>query len=160
MTVVCTPYCGQVRISDMFVWGPSMLAVQPTGMASGILPIAASAEGPSADSQTAFPKTQNKDGIPWGPLPLASEDYGRLCMSGFECDSLKVCMLACSTQTTTSLTSSIGQSPPSSCPCGTARSPGHPHLFAPLPGPPYHFHPSLKCPLPQRPLDKNSFYFV
>ena len=57
MTVVWTPYCGQVGISDMFVWGPSMLAVQPiAGMASGILPIAASAEGPSADSRTTFPK--------------------------------------------------------------------------------------------------------
>lgn len=97
MTVVCTPYCGQVGISDMFVWGPSMLAVQP---------IAASAEGPSADSRTTFPKTQNKDEIPWGPLSIRRL-WEAVHMSGFEFDSLKVCMLACRAQATTSFTSSI-----------------------------------------------------
>lgn len=69
-------------------------------------PIAASAEGPSADSQTTFPKTQNKDEILWGPLPIRRL-WEAVHMSGFECDSLKVCMLACRAQATTSFTSSI-----------------------------------------------------
>lgn len=161
MTVVCTRTVVRSGFQT-FVLGPSMLAVQPiAGTASGMLPIAASAEGPSAESQTTSPKTQNKDGIQWGPATGIRRLGEAVHMSGSECDSLKcACMLAYRAQATTSLTSSVGQSPPSSCPCGTARSPSHPHLFAPLPGPPSHFHPSLKCPLPQWPLKKNNFYFV
>lgn len=90
------PYCGQVGISDMFVLGPSMLAVQPiAGTVSGILPIAASAEGPSAESQTTSPKTQNKDGIQWGPATGIRRLGEVVYMSGSECDSLQVCMNAC-----------------------------------------------------------------
>lgn len=64
------PMLHQVPISDMFTWGPSMLTVQSiTRMAS--------AEGPSADSQTTFQKThrQRQDSV----VPVASEDCGR-CM--------------------------------------------------------------------------------
>lgn len=72
------PMRRRVRILDMFTWGPSMLTVQS-------IPGMASAEGPSADSQTTFQKThrQRQDSMGWYPWHLKT--VGGVCVyvSGF-----------------------------------------------------------------------------